>query len=54
MENVWSFYVDKWAKYDNVVWQIGLRGLGDDRPICQDDVPTEKVLEKSGDFIRKA
>ena len=23
MENVWSFYVDKWAKYDNVVWQIG-------------------------------
>ena len=47
MENVWSFYVDKWAKYDNVVWQIGLRGLGDDRPIWQDDVPTEKVLEKS-------
>ena len=54
MENVWSFYVDKWAKYDNVVWQIGLRGLGDDRPIWQDDVPTEEVLEKSGKFISKA
>lgn len=54
MENVWSFYVDKWAKYDNVVWQIGLRGLGDDRPIWQDDVPTEKILEKSGEFISKA
>ena len=47
MENVWSFYVDKWAKYDNVVWQIGLRGLGDDRPIWQDDVPTEEVLKQS-------
>ncbi len=54
MEDVWSFYVDKWAKYDNVVWQIGLRGFGDDRPIWQDDVPTEKVLEKSGEFISKA
>jgi len=54
MEEVWSFYVGKWAHYDNVVWQIGLRGLGDDRPVWQDDVPTEEILEKSGRFISKA
>ena len=54
MEDVWKFYVDKWAEYDNVVWQIGLRGFGDDRPVWQDDVPTETVLEKSGEFISKA
>lgn len=54
MEEVWSFYVDKWAQYDNVVWQIGLRGLGDDRPVWQDDIPTEEVLKRSGAFISKA
>ena len=54
MEDVWKFYVDKWAEYDNVVWQIGLRGFGDDRPVWQDDVPTETALEKSGEFISKA
>lgn len=54
MEEVWSFYVDRWAEYDNVVWQIGLRGLGDDRPVWQDDIPTEEVLKKSGEFISKA
>lgn len=54
MEDAWTFYVDKWAKYDNVVWQIGLRGLGDDRPVWQDDVPTEQVLKSSGEFISRA
>ena len=44
----------KWAEYDNVMWQIGLRGKGDDRPIWQDDVPTEDVLKKSGEFITYA
>ena len=54
MEKVWAHYVDEWAKYDNVVWQIGLRGMGDDRPVWQDDVPTEEVLRRSGDFISRA
>lgn len=54
MEEVWQYYVKKWAEYPNVVWQIGLRGMGDDRPIWQDDVPTETVLFESGKFISKA
>lgn len=29
-EEVWKYYIDKWAKYGKrVVWQIGLRGKGD-------------------------
>lgn len=54
MEEVWRAYAEKWAEYDNVVWQIGLRGKGDDRPIWQDDIPTEDVLKKSGEFITYA
>lgn len=31
-EQVWREYVRKWSKYDNVIWQLGLRGRGD-RPV---------------------
>ncbi|MBE6986854.1 MAG: hypothetical protein E7433_05470 [Ruminococcaceae bacterium] len=51
METVWKHYIGKWAQYDNVVWQIGLRGPGDDRPLWQDDVPTEQVLKESGALV---
>ncbi len=44
---IWRDYVREWAKYDNVVWQIGLRGVGD-RPIWQDTTPTEEELCKYG------
>lgn len=54
MEEVWKAYIVRWAEYDNVVWQIGLRGVGDDRPLWQDDVPTEEVLRKSGELISQA
>ena len=54
MEEVWTHYAEKWAEYDNVVWQTGLRGMGDDRPVWQDDLPTEEVLKKSGEFISRA
>ena len=53
LEEAWSFYAEKWAEYDNVVWQIGLRGKGD-RPVWQDAVPTEEELKRSGAFISKA
>ena len=54
MEEVWTHYAEKWAEYDNVVWQTGLRGMGDDRPVWQDDLPTEEVLKESGEFISRA
>ncbi|MDF2674020.1 MAG: hypothetical protein K0R09_2288, partial [Clostridiales bacterium] len=29
---VWNYYINKWAKYEDVIWQLGLRGKGD-RPV---------------------
>lgn len=29
MEEVWAHYAALWAKYPNVIWQLGLRGAGD-------------------------
>ncbi len=54
MEEAWRYYANKWAQYNNVVWQIGLRGMGDDRPIWQEDIPTEDKLKEYGEFISKA
>ena len=53
MEEAWTFYARKWAEYDNVVWQIGLRGKGD-RPVWQESTPTEEELKHYGQFISKA
>lgn len=53
MEEAWEFYAKKWAEYDNVVWQIGLRGEGD-RPVWQDEVPTENDFLEAGEFISRA
>lgn len=52
MEKAWEFYAEKWAEYDNVVWQIGLRGL-DDRPAWYDETenPTDEDLKKYGEII---
>lgn len=35
-DEIWRHYVTKWAKYKNVIWQLGLRGKVD-RPIWADD-----------------
>lgn len=53
LEEVWRYYAEKWAKYDNVVWQIGLRGVGD-RPMWQEDTPTEDELREYGKIISEA
>lgn len=52
MEEAWEHYAAVWAKYDNVVWQIGLRGEGD-RPVWQERVPTEDELRSAGGFISR-
>ena len=36
VEEVWRTLATRWAKFPNVVWQIGLRGTGD-RPMWADD-----------------
>lgn len=53
MEEAWEFYAAKWAQYDNVVWQIGLRGDGD-RPVWQEAIPTDEEMKDYGKFISKA
>lgn len=54
MKEVWSYYAEKWSQYDNVVWQIGLRGEGD-RPVWQEeqDLSVDK-LKEYGQFISNA
>lgn len=53
LEEVWKYYAEKWAEYDNVVWQIGLRGKGDN-PIWYMEEPTDEILAKYGKFISDA
>lgn len=53
LEEVWSYYAKKWAEYDNVVWQIGLRGKAD-RPVWEEEEPNEKELAEFGEFISSA
>ena len=54
LEEAWKFYAKKWAEYDNVVWQIGLRGKAD-RPVWEEaEVPNEEELAKYGAFISDA
>lgn len=49
----WEYYAEKWAQYDNVVWQIGLRGKAD-RPVWEEEQPTDKELEKYAGYINSA
>lgn len=50
LEEAWRYYVKLWAQYDNVVWQVGLRGKAD-RPVWEEDTPTEEELRSYGAFI---
>lgn len=53
LKEAWAYYAEKWAEYDNVIWQIGLRGKAD-RPVWEEDVPTEAELKKYGQIINEA
>lgn len=53
LEKAWRYYAEKWAQYDHVVWQIGLRGVGD-RPLWQEEDPTEDELRAYGKVISSA
>ena len=52
-DEVWRYYVKKWAKYKNVIWQVGLRGKVD-RPVWLDDPNIESSEEFGGKLISKA
>lgn len=54
MEEIWKYYVEKWAKFgDRVVWQLGLRGKGDkavwksDPNIADSDAARGGVVSKA-------
>lgn len=54
MEEIWQYYISKWAKYgDRVVWQVGLRGKGD-TAIWKSDPNFPDSMEARGAIVSKA
>jgi hypothetical protein len=53
VEEVWRVYAKEWAKYPNVIWQIGLRGIGD-RPMWLADPNTPQTDADRGRLISAA
>jgi len=53
-ETVWRDYAGRWAKYgDQVVWQLGLRGIAD-RPVWVSDPSVPNTSEARGRLISDA
>lgn len=50
LREVWQSYAEDWAQYENVIWQIGLRGIADrpmwfaDENIPQSDAERGKLI----------
>ena len=53
MEEVWRVYAEEWSKRPNVIWQIGLRGVGD-RPMWFADGKIPDSDEFRGKIISEA
>lgn len=53
VEEVWRVYAKEWAKYPNVIWQIGLRGIGD-RPMWLADAGTPQSDADRGRLLSEA
>ncbi len=53
LEEVWRVYAEEWAKYPNVIWQIGLRGIAD-RPMWMADPGISQNSEDRGKLISEA
>ena len=51
--DAWKYYAEKWAEYDNVVWQVGLRGKTD-RPVWEEETPSEEELKGYAEHINRA
>ncbi len=52
-EEIWTHYAKRWAQYDGVIWQLGLRGKGD-KPVWKsvDNFPVE--MKARGKVISSA
>ena len=52
-EFLWRKYIKKWSKYDNVIWQLGLRGRGD-RPVWYNSSGIPTSTAERGKLISDA
>lgn len=50
---IWRHFIRKWAKYPNVIWQLGLRGRGD-RPVWYQNDRVPDTVEARGALISSA
>lgn len=50
---IWRHFIHKWAKYPNVIWQLGLRGRGD-RPVWYQNDRVPDTTEARGALISRA
>lgn len=50
---IWRHFIRKWAKYPNVIWQLGLRGRGD-RPVWYQNERVPDTMEARGRLISDA
>jgi hypothetical protein len=53
VREVWRAYAAEWAKYPNVIWQLGLRGIAD-RPMWMADPNTPQSDADRGRLISEA
>lgn len=53
VQEVWKVYADEWSKFPNVIWQIGLRGIGD-RPMWLADPNIPQTNADRGRIISEA
>ena len=53
MIETWRHYAEKWSKYPDVIWQVGLRGVGD-RPMWFADKNIPDSDEYRGKIISEA
>jgi hypothetical protein len=52
-EEIWRYVAKKWSRYENVIWQFGLRGRGD-RPVWTHDPKFPDSMMERGKIISKA
>lgn len=50
---VWKQYIHRWAQYEGVIWQLGLRGRGD-RPVWYRNDRVPETTEARGKLISDA
>lgn len=52
-QEIWTHYAARWAHHPNVIWQTGLRGIGD-RPVWAHDAQAPTTDEGRGKMISDA